>query len=204
MGARAHTALWRQAWRTTQQVFFQEDVGGVERPGDRSPSADSSTSLEARNHGGPPGAGTPYAMCFELCASLLMARSGICLRPPRNSWAQCDHASSHSCLGAVTAAQAMVLGLRADRLAARLRRIWNDASLGCECSRCDSQACRLHSLVSWRASDDLPLTRHLAQRSSTILCVATSPSTSSRTKYTPEATRSPELAVPSQPTVRYP
>lgn len=45
--------------------------------------------------GGPRNAGTPYAMCLKLCAWLLTARLEICLRPPKNSRAQCDHVSFH-------------------------------------------------------------------------------------------------------------
>jgi len=58
--------------------------------------------------------------------------------------------------------------------------------------------------VSRRVSDDRSRPSHLFQRSNTTLCVATAPSTSSRTKYTPEAARSPEPVLPSQSTARRP
>ncbi len=51
--------MGRQAWRTTQRVFFKEVFGEAEGAGGNSPSADSNTQREARNHGGPPDWGTP-------------------------------------------------------------------------------------------------------------------------------------------------
>ncbi len=134
------------------------------------------TNERPAENGGPREAGTPCAIRFELYASLPTPRRGICSRLRRSSWARRSRATPRLTCGQLRSSREVhwrtAHGERGSQTDAH-HRVWNDASPRCECSRRDSQACRLHSLLSSRVAR--PITNKPTWLSAATPCSASPP-----------------------------